>query len=206
MTRDAGAVLVYDEILTGFRYPGGSVQQATGIVPDLACFGKALGAGMPLSAVVGRARIFEQAMDRTHYGPTYRGEIVSLAAARAALPIYRSEPVAAHVWAHGLALQEGADRLCAELGVGARLTGPPFRMGLMFDEPDEHRRRLKRALYNQELLKAGVITYDGVMLPSYAHDDSVLAAALEAMRLALGVVARAAASDELETRLEIPPG
>jgi len=206
MTRDAGAVLVYDEIMTGFRYPGGSVQQATGIVPDLACFGKALGAGMPLSAVVGRASIFEQAMERTHYGPTYRGEIVSLAAARAALPIYRSEPVAEHVWAHGLALQQGANTLCAELGVGARMTGPPFRMGLMFDEPDPHRRSLKRALYNQELLKAGVITYDGVMLPSYAHDDGVLAAALAAMRIALGAVARADASDDLDTGLEIPPG
>jgi glutamate-1-semialdehyde aminotransferase len=206
MTRDAGAVLVYDEILTGFRYPGGSVQQATGIVPDLACFGKALGGGMPLSALVGSAKIFEQAMDRTHYGPTYRGEIFSLAAARAALQIYRREPVAEHVWRHGLALQQGADALCAELGVRARMVGPPFRMALMFDEPDAHRLSLKRALYHQELLKAGVITYDGVMLPSYAHDDSVLAAALAAMRHALGTVARADATDDLDSRLEIPPG
>jgi glutamate-1-semialdehyde aminotransferase len=145
-------------------------------------------------------------MDRTHYGPTYRGEIFSLAAARAALQIYRREPVAEHVWRHGLALQQGADALCAELGVRARMVGPPFRMALMFDESDPHRRRLKRALYHQELLKAGVITYDGVMLPSYAHDDGVLAATLAAMRHALGTVARADATDDLDRRLEIPPG
>jgi len=89
---------------------------------------------------------------------------------------------------------------------GARMVGPPFRMALMFDEPHPHRRGLKRALYHQELLKASVITYDGVMLPSYAHDDGVLAATLAAMRHALGAVARADATDDLDGRLEIPPG
>ena len=49
MAREAGALLVYDEIMTGFRYPGGSAQKATGVVPDVACFGKGLAAGMPLS-------------------------------------------------------------------------------------------------------------------------------------------------------------
>ena len=55
LTREAGALLIYDEIMTGFRYPGGSVQAATGVVPDLACLGKALGGGLSLSALVGRA-------------------------------------------------------------------------------------------------------------------------------------------------------
>jgi glutamate-1-semialdehyde 2,1-aminomutase len=113
MTREAGALLIFDEIMTGFRYPGGSVQKATGVVPDLACLGKALGGGMPLSAFVGRAHILRRAMEHTHSGPTYRGEVYSLAAARAALEIYRREPVADHVWRFGTQLRQGVNALCA---------------------------------------------------------------------------------------------
>ncbi len=205
MTREAGALLIFDEIMTGFRYPGGSVQKATGVVPDLACFGKALGGGMPLSAFVGRAHILRRAMEHTHYGPTYRGEVYSLAAARAALEIYRREPVADHVWRFGSQLKQGVNALCAELGVAAALTGPPFRMGLSFDEPDPDRLSLKRTLYQQELLKSGVITYDGVMLPSFAHDDAILAITLAAIRGALGTVARAERERDFDRYLELPP-
>src|SRR5439155_10687860 len=93
LTRRAGALLIYDEIITGFRYPSGSVQKATGIVPDLACFGKALAAGMPLSALVGRRDLFQRGMARIHYGPTFKGEVYSFAAAKAALQIYREQDV-----------------------------------------------------------------------------------------------------------------
>lgn len=105
--RKAGALLIYDEIMTGFRYPGGTVQRATGVIPDLTCLGKALGAGMPLSALVGNAAVMETAMHRTHYGPTFKGETYSRAAARVALDIYRNEPVAQHVTDHGNRLREG---------------------------------------------------------------------------------------------------
>ena len=205
MTREAGALLIFDEIMTGFRYPGGSVQKATGVVPDLACFGKALGGGMPLSAFVGRAHILQRAMEHTHYGPTYRGEIYSLAAARAALHIYRSEPVADYVWRFGSRLRQGVDALCAELSVSGALVGPPFRMGLLFDEADPQRFNLKRSLYHQELLKAGIITYDGMMLPSFAHDDAVLTITLAAVRNALGVVNRAEREGDFDRYLEFPP-
>jgi len=205
MTREAGALLIYDEIMTGFRYPGGSVQRATGVIPDLTCLGKALGGGMPLSAFVGRAHILQRAMEHTHYGPTYRGEIYSLAAARAALDIYRSEPVADHVWRFGNRLRDGVNALCSELGVAAALIGPPFRMGLVFDEPDPQRFGLKRSLYQQELLKAGLITYDGMMLPSLAHDDAVLTATLGAVRGALGLVAQADREGDFDRYLELPP-
>jgi glutamate-1-semialdehyde aminotransferase len=205
MTREAGALLIYDEIMTGFRYPGGSAQKATGVIPDLACFGKALGGGMPLSAFVGRAHILQRAMEHTHYGPTYRGEVYSLAAARAAIEIYRQEPVAEHVWQFGNRLRDGVNAVCAELGVAAALTGPPFRMGLFFDDADPHRFSLKRSLYQQELLKSGLITYDGMMLPSFAHDDAVLSVTLAAVRTALSVVAQADRDGDLDRHLELPP-
>jgi 4-aminobutyrate aminotransferase-like enzyme len=67
--RDAGALLIFDEIITGYRYPGGGVQQATGVVPDLTCLGKALASGMPLAAVAGRAARVHAGVARTHNCP-----------------------------------------------------------------------------------------------------------------------------------------
>jgi glutamate-1-semialdehyde 2,1-aminomutase len=204
--RDAGALLVFDEILTGFRHAGGSVQRATGVVPDLTCLGKALGAGYPLSAVGGRRAIMEAAMGRTHYGPTFRGELYSLAAARAALAIYAAEPVAERVCAHGEALRAAIDAACLELELPAACMGPPFRMALHFSDPDAARQRLQRALFHQEMLKGGVITYDGFMLPSAAHDATALDIAATAARRALQAIAAARRQDTLEALLEIPLG
>jgi glutamate-1-semialdehyde 2,1-aminomutase len=202
--REAGALLVFDEILTGFRHEGGSVQRATGVVPDLTCLGKALGAGYPLSALAGRRAVMEAAMGRTHYGPTFRGEIYSLAAARAALAIYASEPVAERVGAHGEALRAAIDEACAALQLPASCTGPPFRMAIHFRDADPLRQRLQRALFHQEMLKGGVITYDGFMLPSDAHDARALEQTAAAARSALETIATARDEDRLEERLEIP--
>ena len=202
--RSAGALLIFDEIMTGFRYPGGSVQQATGVIPDLTCLGKALGGGMPLSALVGRAAIMESAMHRTHYGPTFKGEIYSLAAASAALKIYRAEPVAEHVWQHGQKLQIGLNRLCEDLGVNARCVGPAFRMTVVFSDDDANLARLQRTLYFQELLKRQIMTYNGFMLPSYAHDDEVLSELLECAGQAFECVVRAERNGSMDRVIEIP--
>jgi len=203
-TRDAGALLIYDEIITGYRYPSGSVQQATGVIPDLTCLGKALSAGMPLSALVGRAHILQRSLHNTHYGPTFRGEMYSFAAAKAAIQIYRTEPVAKYVWNYGTRIQQGINRLCRQLDIGAACIGPPFRMALAFDEPDPERLRLKRTLYQQELLKAGLTTYNGVMLPSYAHHDRELETTLGAHVVALEKVRQAEREDAFHRYLEIP--
>ncbi len=204
-TRRAGALLIFDEIITGFRYPGGSVQKATGVVPDLACFGKALAAGWPLSALVGRKAVFRAAMHRTFYGPTFKGDVPALAAAREALAVYREADVPAHLGDHGRRLRDGVNRVCREAGLRAELSGPPFRMVLSFHEPDGPRQVLLRTLAQQELLKRGILTYKGFLLPSFAHDEVALGETLAAFTGALAVVAAAGADGEFARRLEIPP-
>jgi glutamate-1-semialdehyde 2,1-aminomutase len=204
-TRAAGALLIFDEIITGFRYRQGSVQKATGVVPDLACFGKALANGFPLSALVGRATVMRE-LARCFYGPTFKGEVYALAAALASLRIYRAEPVADHVWRFGESLQQGLRQACAEAEVAAIVAGPPFRFVLHFDAPDTLRRRLLRTLYLQELLRGGVITYAGVMLPSYAHRAAELEQTLSVATGALRTVARHArhGDEGLHRAIEMP--
>lgn len=203
-THRAKALLIFDEIITGYRYRKGSVQRHTGVVPDLTCLGKALASGMPLSALVGASRIFHTHFAKTHYCPTFRGEVYSFAAAKAAIEIYRAEPVADHIWRYGEDLRAGIHVIAKDLGVAVECKGPPFRMGLHFPEADGAVAQLKRTLFMQELLKEGVITVTGVMLPSYSHDPVVLHRTLEAIGTALEVVATAERTSDYDRYIEIP--
>lgn len=204
LCRDNGALLIFDEILTGFRYPQGSVQKATGVVPDLACFGKALTSGMPLSVLVGRREIMKE-IARIFYHPTFRGEAYSLAAAGAALRIYQNQDIPGRVWEYGLRLIDTINRVSQELGVDGRMTGLPFRMVYRFDEPNEPRRTLLRTLLYQELLKRGVLPFRGFFLPSAAHGEAELQQTTAAFRAALCRVQEVSADDCFERHLEIPP-
>lgn len=201
--RKVGALLIFDEIITGFRYRQGSVQKATGVIPDLTCLGKALASGMPLAALLGPYRLFLPHFHGTHFHPTFRSEVYSLGAARAAIQIYRSEPVAEHVWRYGEALRRGIHDVCRDVGIAGECTGPPFRMLFVFRDPDAMRRQLKRTLLTQELLKQRVITVTGMMLPSYAHDDDTLQRTISAFGSALEVVAGADRRGTLHRQIEL---
>jgi glutamate-1-semialdehyde 2,1-aminomutase len=204
MARSAGALVIYDEIMTGYRYPGGSVQRALGEEPDLTCLGKALAAGMPLAGLIGRTRRFHELIARTRYCPTFKAEVYSLAAARAAIAIYRSEPVAARVTAVGTRIKHEIDRACAEAGLAASCRGPAFRFQLAFAEPDPYRRRLKRTLYFQRLLEERIITVTGVMLPSYAHTDAIVERTVDAIGRVIRSIAEADRAGTLESAIDIP--
>ncbi|HBY63266.1 MAG TPA: aspartate aminotransferase family protein, partial [Solibacterales bacterium] len=87
-----GILLLFDEIITGFRMAVGGAQKVYGVTPDLATFGKALGGGLPLSAIAGRAEIMEQiATGRVLYGGTFNGNPLSLAAAACTLAVLLKE-------------------------------------------------------------------------------------------------------------------
>src|SRR5581483_10807917 len=84
LSEERGALLIFDEIKTGFRLRTGGYQAYAGITPDLAVFGKALANGYPLAAVVGRSAVMDAART-TWISSTLAGEAVALAAAQAVL-------------------------------------------------------------------------------------------------------------------------
>lgn len=203
--RRYGALLVFDEILTGFRYRSGSVQRATGVTPDLACFGKALTSGMPLSVLVGRRQIMEPSIRRIFYHPTFKGETYSFAAAAAALRIYASDDVPAQIAEFGGRLRQAVAEAGRIAGIDGQLIGPPFRMVYVFNEPDTDRRILMRTLLSQELLKGGVMTFRGFMLPSTAHGELELEQTAHAFENALRLVRDVAEANDFATHMEIAP-
>lgn len=205
LARSEGALVVFDEILTGFRHPGGSVQHATGVVPDLTCLGKALASGLPLSALIGRREIFDAAIGRIHYEPTFKGEAYSFAAAREALDIYREQDIPARIGSFGNRLRRMIHRICADVRLPAEVIGPPYRMMLVFREENARRRTLMRTLVHQELLRQGVLTTQNLLLPSAAHDEEALEATHRAFAHALERLAVVLEEDSFVTHLEIPP-
>ena len=204
LCRRNGALLIFDEIMTGFRHPGGSVQKATGVVPDLACFGKALTSAMPLSALVGRREVMNAA-NRIFYHPTFKGEAYSFAAAAASLRIYQTEDVPGQVAAFGLRLTEAVNEISKRVGIDGGMIGLPYRMVYRFNEPDPSLRTLMRTLLEQELLERGVLPFRGFFLPSTAHGETELQRTAEAFEAALRRVRDVRAADRFEDVLNIPP-
>jgi len=126
-----GALLIFDEVLTGFRIHRGGGQALYGVTPDLTCLGKALANGLPLSALVGRADLM-QVIDRVFYGLTYQHDSVALAVSSACLRYYRDHDVAGEVARKGETIRGLFNAASAAAGLSGRGVGPPARFELDF--------------------------------------------------------------------------
>jgi glutamate-1-semialdehyde-2,1-aminomutase len=205
LCRRQGALLVFDEIVTGFRMAFGGAQQHYGVTPDLACFGKAMANGFPLSAVVGRAdvmRLFEDVF----FSGTHGGEAVSLAACRATIAELRRRDGFAALWRAGARLQEGARRILSDAGLAGRIdcAGLPPRTGFTFRADTETETLALRSLFQQEALERGLLTHGNHMI-CLAHSDEIIDRTLGIYREVFAVVAQAVSRGDAGQRLKGPP-
>lgn len=180
-----GALLVFDEMVTGFRVARGGAQELTGVMPDLACYGKALANGMPLSAFVGPRKLLRDA-DSVGVDMACRGETLSLASARTALELYAEEPIAERAAEAGRRVAAGIEEAAAREKIPLRLVGHPARLELAFEDCGRLTKAAALGLFVQQCLERGVIT-NGSILPTAAHDneaiDVTIRAAWEALRI-----------------------
>jgi glutamate-1-semialdehyde 2,1-aminomutase len=126
ITARHGALLAYDEMVTGFRVALGGIAEATGVIPDLSVFGKGIANGMPLSVYCGRRDVLS-VLDRGEVvvTSTYGGETLSLAAATATMTAMRDEPILERLHIAGARLRDGMNALFADAGTDIRLVGHP---------------------------------------------------------------------------------
>jgi glutamate-1-semialdehyde aminotransferase len=196
-----GALLVFDEVVTGFRYSIGGAQQYFGVIPDIAAFGKGMAGGYPLSAVAGRRDVFEKAKDHVFISSTFGGETLSLAACIATIGTMKAEPVHERLWTIGSALKDGFNVRAEELGSGIRCVGLGPRIGIRFSPiRDAHPDHLK-TLFMQETVKRGVY-FVWTMLPSYATSDADIDQILSALGDSLDICTAAEKAGNVEARLE----
>ena len=192
-----GALLIFDEVITGFRMAPGGAQQFFGVIPDLATFGKAIAAGLPLSAIGGRRDIMEQtATGKVIFGGTFNGNPLSLAGARVALEELSRDDGAAlkHANAMGAALRDGIQDAARKRGIPCLATGFGAAFAVHFTERGElvHYRHtldddsaaLRRFLTC--LLEEGVNALpDGRFYTSAAHQEGDIEISLAAATRAL---------------------
>lgn len=176
-----GALLVFDEIVTGFRVALAGVQEYFGVTPDLAVFAKGIANGMPLSVYCGKRNIMKVCEEGVFITSTLGGELLSLAAARAALNVIDREHVIAHLWRQGEALWGGLNRLFEKHGIAAKMEGlwPCPILVYRGDSPKDLRWRFLRAAFRNGV-SLGTVSY-----VNFSHKDSDIAETLERLEAAI---------------------
>lgn len=189
--RRQGTLLVFDEVITGFRLHAGGAQALFGVTPDLAIFAKAIANGFPVAAIAGRADLLDRfATGGVLHGGTFNAQCVSMAALLATQQALTPEHFE-HTGARGLRLQDGIRSILAELGIKAQVTGFPlmFHVAFGLDRPARNYRDIARrdhatyVRFAHALLQRGVRALErGAWFVSSAHTDDVIDATLDAVR------------------------
>ncbi len=198
ITRERGIVLIFDEVVTGFRLAYGGAQEYYGVTPDLAAFGKALGGGYPIGAICGRAELMDRCIEANlgqegyvWFASTLAGNPVSAAASLATLGELRRPGTYERLHGLGRMLREGFKTLLEELGIPCQVLGDgPLCQVAFTDEPVKDYRSAFRADRQKGREFALGLFREGIFLNpmgtklylSCAHTDEDIGAMLEISR------------------------
>lgn len=205
LAHEHGALLVFDETITGFRYANGGAQAFFGVTPDLATFGKGLANGYPVSAVAGRRDVMKL-MEEIFFSFTFGGETLSLAAAKATLLKLKREPVAETLAARGNAILAGAGEVIKthRLDDVFSLSGHPSWTFLNLKEARGHSVFEIKTLLMQEMHQRGFLTV-GTHNVNYAHSEADIAALVLAYGEVLPMIGHALDQGRLRSLLRCEP-
>jgi glutamate-1-semialdehyde 2,1-aminomutase len=200
-----GALLIFDETITGFRFANGGAQQHFGVTPDLATFGKGLANGYPLSAIAGRADLMKL-MEEIFFSFTFGGETLSLAASLASMSKLQREPVVDTLYRQGSKVLDGVrDRILKhEAGEFMAICGNPTWSFLMLKDVAGYTQWQLKTLFMQEMLARGILAF-GTHNISYAHSDSDIAALLAAYDEVIPLLVKGVRGNCLESMLRCEP-
>jgi len=136
ITKEFGALLIFDEVKTGFRMARGGAAEYFGIKPDLATFAKAIGNGYPAAAFGGSREVMSMLPDKVSHGGTYAGNRVAASAAVATLSILKDGAVVEGIKRRGQSIQAGLASILNAKGLPFNFTGVPAMFGIMFTDQD----------------------------------------------------------------------
>lgn len=199
-----GALLIFDEMWTGFRVALGGAQEAFGVRADLACFSKAIANGMPLSVLTGRRDVMKLFEKDVFFFTTFGGEALSLAAAKATIEEMRQKPVLETIAKQGRKLKDGYLAIARETGADfTGCVGQDCRTIMSFT-PKTSSALYVKSLFQQEMIRRGVL-WSGFHNVSFSHGDAEVNAVLDAYREVLPLVKRALDEGTVEKQLRGEP-
>jgi glutamate-1-semialdehyde 2,1-aminomutase len=198
-TTEHGIPLIFDEVVTGFRFAYGGAQAFYGVTPDLCTLGKIIGGGFPLAAIAGREDIMSL-FDRGKVGDdrfltqigTLSGNPVAAVAGLATLEVLRRPGVYEKVFATGRELMAGISSLLQKAGLPAQVIGVPPLFDILYvaGDVEDYRGTLRADVamqrrFNRRLRESGILKGDSKFYVSLAHDAADIKQTLAAVKSAI---------------------
>ena len=162
------ALLILDEIVTGFRFDLGGGQKFFDVKGDFACFGKGMGNGLPISAITGPSE-FMKSFDDLWVSSTNNSETLSLAGTVATINEMQEKNTIEYCWKTGKTLIDGWNKIANSWNINAKMIGYPIRMKLQCFNAQNNESESLKGLILQELVKRGIFMSPGVCFLSFSH-------------------------------------
>jgi glutamate-1-semialdehyde 2,1-aminomutase len=204
LTHKAGAVLIFDEVITGFRFSKGGAQELFGVTPDLSTFGKGIANGFPLSALVGKREIMLE-MENVFLSGTFGGELLSLAAAKNVLQRHLEEDICGDLEAKGVKLADLTTKAISENGLEdvVSLSGHPSWKFVNWQPTTNYSAGEIKTYFLQEIFQEGILVLNSHNI-SQAHDKKIILKIADSYSRVFGKIQRALMSESLKSDLKVP--
>ena len=205
LTHKAGAVLIFDEIITGFRFSKGGGQELFNITPDLATFGKGIANGFPLAAVVGKKEIMLE-MEKVFISGTFGGELLSLAAAKVVLQKHINEDVCGDLAEKGGMLAELTLNAINENKIGnvLSLSGHPTWKFINWKPTPNYSAQEIKTYFMQEIFQEGILVL-GTHNITQAHSKRIINKIADSYNRVFQKIRYVLESEKLGEELKVQP-
>ena len=198
-----GAVLIFDEVVTGFRMALGGAQEYFGVTPDMATFAKTISNGYPMGAVVGRSEILSSVNDQ-FISSTYWTDAVGTAAALAAINNIKATNAVDYVWEVGQELMDGLKQVLKTVGLNGKVYGwPPFPILSFMDENNETASAIKTMYIRRQLARGFLCS--SVQYITTAHTSAQVQDYLSAAKLSMQEIKSALDNGTLMKKIDNNP-
>jgi glutamate-1-semialdehyde 2,1-aminomutase len=205
LTQKAGAVLIFDEVITGFRFSTGGAQELFGITPDLSTFGKGIANGFPLSAVVGKKEIMLE-MENVFLSGTFGGELLSLAAAKNVLQRHLVEDICGDLERKGNQLADLTTKAISENGLQdvLSLSGHPSWKFINWRPTPDYSVAEIKTYFLQEIFQEGVLVLNSHNI-SQSHNKKTISKIADSYSRVFRKIQKAIDSESLKSELKVAP-
>lgn len=174
LAKKHGAVLIFDEIRTGFRVSMGGAQKYYGVTPDLAVFGKAMANGYPIGAVTGKAEIMKEGESNVFISSTFFPNSLSYVAALKTIEILERDNILGQIWEKGTWFIDQVTFLCTKYKVGAKISGIPPMIFITFEKDSGKIYKKRRTDFYTQLIRRGIFLqpfHHGYICARHSRED-----------------------------------
>jgi glutamate-1-semialdehyde 2,1-aminomutase len=198
-------ILIFDEVITGFRFSNGGAQGLFNVTPDLSAFGKGMANGMPLSAVVGKAEIMDE-MENVFFSGTFGGELLSLAAANHVLDRYAASDIPGALKVAGDDVATGVQRIIGELNLGKylNLSGHPSWIFLNWTGDEMVSVDQLKTYFAQLMYENGILILNSHNV-TLAHTNKLRKKTIETYEKVLSIMSKTLTDGSISKMLHVAP-